>query len=87
MQKLWEKRKPPNPLNFDEIKDLLQKDELNNISIKNQKLKSQTIWNIHECLEHFCNSLNALKMKLQNLNNCENKTLIWDKVSSSVEIY
>ena len=79
MHKLWEKRKPPTPLDFDEIKQL-NNEKSDKIHVNKTKLKSQSVWSIEECLENFCNSINTLKARLQNLSENENKTLIWDKV-------
>jgi ubiquitin-like 1-activating enzyme E1 B len=85
MHKLWEKRKPPIPLDFEQIKN---KDHEQNIIIQDftnaKKLKSQSVWSIQECLEYFSESINCLKRKIENLGDEENKTLIWDKVSKSL---
>ena len=86
MHKLWEKRKPPTPLDFDQIKT--QDSNNGEVGIKDdstsKKLKSQSVWSIEECLEYFCKSINSLKLKLENLGDEENKTLIWDKVNFKI---
>lgn len=81
MHKLWEKRKAPTPLDFDQIKNETHDNSIIH-PLNNKKLKSQNVWSIQECLEYFCESINTLKVKLQNLSDSENKTLIWDKVSN-----
>ncbi len=79
MKKLWEKRIPPTPLDYSIIKSS-ETTDIKNIT-NNQKLVSQNIWSIHECLEKFCDSIGKLKLKIQNLSNGQKKALIWDKVN------
>ncbi|EDV26032.1 uncharacterized protein TRIADDRAFT_24020 [Trichoplax adhaerens] len=70
MDKLWQKRKPPVPLDFD---NLLEGDSC--FINDNTVLKDQLVWNIHECVQEFLHSVTSLKKRLE----MSKSYLIWDK--------
>ncbi len=75
MSKLWEKRKPPTPIDYEALLQINGTEE-NGHAQTNCAISTQRIWSKTECLEHFCQAVNALKIKLN-----ENDLLVWDKVS------
>lgn len=74
MTKLWETRKAPVPLDYEQISSKSRDLEI----LKNEKLKSQKVWTASECLLNFSSSLRELKAKLSDEND---HTLMWDKVN------
>lgn len=73
MDKLWQKRTPPKPLDWNNLPDAVA-------GTSNQikaGIKDQQLWSIKECANVFQQSLSKLKNKLQNLNKSDN--LVWDK--------
>lgn len=73
---LWNKRKPPKPLQFDDISNIIEPSTSNdNVE---ECLKDQHLWSLQECVDIFCNSLNKLKEKFFSVQETE-KYLIWDK--------
>ncbi|KAI9137000.1 hypothetical protein BKA69DRAFT_1033039 [Paraphysoderma sedebokerense] len=59
MDDLWKSRKPPTPLNFVD----LSKQSLNGLEKEKAKLKDQQIWDLRECLNVFCQSLQTLSKR------------------------
>lgn len=73
MENLWQKRKPPTPLDWNDLPDVIA----GSSSIDQQTvtaLKDQRVWSMQECSQVFKQSINQLKEKLEN-----EKDLIWDK--------
>lgn len=75
MAKLWEKRKKPEPLEYDQVNS--SEESVASNGQNGSQLNSQKVWTIKECAEQFCSSLNVLKTRLSE---DENAILIWDKV-------
>jgi hypothetical protein len=73
MSKLWEKRRPPVPIDFDAL--IANSSDVEEINTNNSMLSTQRVWSIKECFEYFCQSVEALKKKLN-----DNEILVWDKV-------
>jgi hypothetical protein len=73
MSKLWEKRKPPVPIDSEHL--LSNGSDIEEIDTNNSMLSTQRVWSIKECCENFCKAIDALKEKLN-----ENEILVWDKV-------
>lgn len=88
MSKLWEKRKPPTPLNWDECLTnhnipLQQEDQRSNTENNTNdanKLASHKIWSVSECSKVFEDSVNRLYKRLnESGENAESQILCWDK--------
>jgi ubiquitin-like 1-activating enzyme E1 B len=77
MAKLWEKRKKPEALLFEQVNQ--SEDGAATNGQNGTQLNSQKVWTVKECAEQFCSSLSALKTRLSE---DENAILVWDKVSS-----
>ncbi|XP_046396375.1 SUMO-activating enzyme subunit 2 [Ischnura elegans] len=71
---LWEKRRPPTPLTWDNLPDAVPGSSRSEVSAG---LKDQRIWSIAECADIFGDSVNSLKKQLEKEG--ENGNLIWDK--------
>ncbi|XP_067126571.1 SUMO-activating enzyme subunit 2 isoform X2 [Centruroides vittatus] len=73
MDKLWQKRTPPKPLDWNNLPDAVA-------GTSNQikaGIKDQQLWSIKDCASVFQQSLSKLKNKLQSLDASDN--LVWDK--------
>lgn len=82
MSKLWEKRKPPTPLEWIECIDNntipFKEDHNQNNQEQNQnKMTSLRIWSISECCKIFEDSVQKLHQRLTNSN--QDEILCWDK--------
>lgn len=77
MGKLWEKRRKPVPLKYEQ---LLEHNGVENNGTRNGSviLKEQRVWSLQECLFAFENSLQQLKSRLQT-----EEYLVWDKDDQS----
>lgn len=76
MAKLWEKRKRPEPIYFEQVNSSSEDSTASN-GQNGSELNSQKVWTVKECAEQFCLSLDALKKRLSQ---DENAILVWDKV-------
>ena len=75
MENLWQKRKPPTPVDWNDLPDAVAtSSSAPQVAIV---LKDQRIWSMKECAEVFKESVDLLKAKLA----AEGKdaSLIWDK--------
>jgi len=75
MSKLWEKRKPPSPLNWDESVNNNQP-PLNENNTNQEKLASHRLWSIAQCCQVFTESVQSLHAKLSESGE---SILCWDK--------
>lgn len=80
MEKLWDNRRRPIPLDYDTLKDethnCASSSSLNvvNGDANIPSLKDQKIWSLLECYEKFCSSMQTLKNRLD-----KEGYLVWDK--------
>ncbi|XP_074646396.1 SUMO-activating enzyme subunit 2-like [Tubulanus polymorphus] len=72
MEKLWEKRRKPVPLDWDHLDDLGESS-----AVMQEGLKDQKLWSISECRDHFQESVKNLRNALTKQG--ENGMLVWDK--------
>ncbi|XP_033101544.1 SUMO-activating enzyme subunit 2-like isoform X2 [Anneissia japonica] len=70
MDKLWKKRKPPTPLNWDQ----LPPEEPSSTTNSNGAIKDQRVWDVRECVDKFTDSLANLKQQYK-----DQGELTWDK--------
>lgn len=80
MSKLWEKRKPPTPLDWTDCitnDSIPLKEDRSETNQENNKLASLKIWSISECCKIFEESVNKLYQRLSNAG--EEEILCWDK--------
>ncbi|XP_031558479.1 SUMO-activating enzyme subunit 2-like [Actinia tenebrosa] len=75
MDKLWKKRTPPNPLNWDTV--FQENNEAENGN-EDSELQDQRIWSIQECSRILGKSIEVLKTNLEN----KEEELVWDKDDS-----
>lgn len=73
---LWNKRKPPKPIKFEEIPDSEPSTSTNGTD---EVLKDQRLWSIKECVDVFCDSIKTLKDKFLSVQGTSENFLIWDK--------
>ncbi|KAB7507024.1 SUMO-activating enzyme subunit 2 [Armadillidium nasatum] len=76
MDKLWQKRRPPIPLKWD---DFIEDESCT--SSKDDLIKDQRPWSLAHCREVFSKSIDDLKKKLNALK--EGDHLVWDKDDDS----
>ncbi|XP_072024807.1 SUMO-activating enzyme subunit 2-like [Amphiura filiformis] len=69
MDKLWKKRRPPTPLDWDN----LPQSESNQTDAASL-IKDQRLWDMQECVSHFKDSLESLKQQYR-----QRGELAWDK--------
>jgi ubiquitin-like 1-activating enzyme E1 B len=84
MDKLWENRQKPIPLNYNQVlnneidlngcEGSSRHNEVNGSTNSSEALKDQRLWPINECLTVFDESIKQLKSRLGN-----EKFLVWDK--------
>ncbi|ODM91116.1 SUMO-activating enzyme subunit 2 [Orchesella cincta] len=77
MDNLWKKRRPPTPLDWNNLPDAVAS---SSSSVSGQTpvlLKDQRVWPIAECAEVFKKTIQALKNRLENEK--DGGVLIWDK--------
>jgi ubiquitin-like 1-activating enzyme E1 B len=85
MSKLWEKRKAPNPIDWDEcvnnkhiaLNQFKQSDQAE-ISSSTNKLESHRLFSISEYCQIFSDSVHRLKERLESSTE-SNPILVWDK--------
>ena len=75
MAKLWENRKAPIVLEWEEASKFVNKEEDDEVN----KLASHKIWSISQCCKVFCESVNALHKRLEEEEAKESQVLFWDK--------
>lgn len=87
MDKLWENRQKPFPINYDKvIQNQIEfnsiegssRQEVNGSGDSGEDLKAQKLWSIKECLNTFDESVKQLKERLNS-----EKFLVWDKDDES----
>ncbi|KAK6632657.1 hypothetical protein RUM43_013425 [Polyplax serrata] len=71
MDKLWTKRRPPTPLNWNELPDA------GTSQSEDPGLKDLKTWSIADCAKIFATSVEKLKTELKKLS--EGDYLVWDK--------
>jgi ubiquitin-like 1-activating enzyme E1 B len=76
MENLWQKRKPPTPLNWNDLPDAVAGSSHNTSVNSTTILKDQRIWSMKESAQVFSQSVNLLKEKLAKE---KDAALIWDK--------
>ena len=60
MDKLWAKRTPPNPLDWDSL------DSVDDMGVTNiGGIRDQDTWTLKQCKDIFARSISTLKEKLQ----------------------
>jgi len=72
MDKLWAKRKPPKPLDWDSLEN-----EANEVDKVSGGIKDQEAWTLKECRDKFANSVSRLRERLEASNYKDH--LVWDK--------
>ncbi|XP_076314271.1 ubiquitin-like activating enzyme 2 [Tachypleus tridentatus] len=72
MDKLWQKRKPPQPLDWGELPDSVACSS----NTQSAAIREQEIWSLKKCSTVFENSIHSLKKKLETLSGDH---LVWDK--------
>ncbi|XP_052714567.1 SUMO-activating enzyme subunit 2-like [Crassostrea angulata] len=70
METLWKKRRPPNPLDFDNLPHT-------ECSEPSTVMRDQRVWSMKECAQVFSDCLAGLKKEFTNQG--ENGMLVWDK--------
>lgn len=73
MENLWQKRRPPTPLDWNDLPDAVAG---SSTTPTTTALKDQRVWSMKECAEVFKQSVQSLKEKLENE---KDEALIWDK--------
>jgi len=73
MDKLWRKRKPPVPLDWESIQKACNNEEKE----ADNGLQDQRVWSPEECADIFSQSIDILKQQLL----ARGEDLVWDKVS------
>lgn len=71
MDKLWKKRKPPVPVDFESIQKGCENDEKD----ADNGLQDQRVWSPDECADIFSQSVDTLKQQLLT----RGEDLVWDK--------
>jgi ubiquitin-like 1-activating enzyme E1 B len=80
MEKLWETRKKPVPLRYEDVMDDKvaeagsSSSHVNGTAVNGVALKDQRLWSLRECYEMFAESVNDLKGRL-----VKEPFLVWDK--------
>ena len=64
MDKLWAKRKPPKPLDWDSLEN-----EANEVDKVSGGIKDQEAWTLKECRDKFANSVSRLRERLEVMQN------------------
>ncbi|XP_013789792.1 SUMO-activating enzyme subunit 2-like [Limulus polyphemus] len=72
MDKLWQKRKPPQPLDWGELPDSVACSS----NSRSAAIREQEIWSLKKCSVVFENTIHSLKKKLETLSGDH---LVWDK--------
>lgn len=75
MDKLWQKRRPPTPLNWNNLPDAVASSSAGDSN--NSGLRDQQLWSVQECADVFEKSIMNLKNKLTSLKAGDH--LVWDK--------
>ncbi|XP_069112251.1 SUMO-activating enzyme subunit 2-like [Argopecten irradians] len=70
METLWKKRKPPTPLDWENLPDTV-------VSAEEAGIRDQRLWTLKECCSVFSNCLSGLKEELAKQG--EGGMLVWDK--------
>jgi len=75
MEKLWAKRRKPNPLEWDCLPSTP------NITAEHQDntLEDQKVWSVAECANQLDKAIKVLKEQLEKIEDSEKKYLVWDK--------
>ena len=60
MDKLWAKRKPPKPLDWDSLEN-----EANEVDKVSGGIKDQEAWTLKECRDKFDTSVSRLRERLE----------------------
>ncbi len=82
MSKLWEKRKPPTPLDWSACltdNNNLEQNETNASSAAATELSSHKIWTMSECCNQFSLAVSNLHKRLMTEEDPNNQILCWDK--------
>jgi ubiquitin-like 1-activating enzyme E1 B len=74
MDNLWKERRPPTPLDWNNLSDAVATSSQENVDAA--ILKEQRIWSMKECGKIFKDSVNILKEKLSKE---KDEAIIWDK--------
>ncbi|XP_020915543.1 SUMO-activating enzyme subunit 2 isoform X2 [Exaiptasia diaphana] len=72
MDKLWKKRKPPTPLDWNSV---TQDNGVNENGNSQSLLQDQRVWSVKECATTIAKSIETLKANLEN----KGEELVWDK--------
>ncbi|GAB6020781.1 E1 ubiquitin-activating protein uba2 [Chamberlinius hualienensis] len=78
MDRLWEKRRRPTPLDINDLPDAVAGSSR---SLEDNLIRDQRLWSLKECEEVLQRSVNILKKRLEDLekNKDEMQFLVWDK--------
>ncbi|XP_070576008.1 SUMO-activating enzyme subunit 2-like [Ptychodera flava] len=75
MDKLWKKRRPPNPINWNNVHNIpLTPEQSQAPNTSAGQMKDQRVWSMQECADVFKESIGKLKEQYK-----EKGELVWDK--------
>ena len=78
MDKLWAKRTPPNPMDWNSLGAEGEDDTTTAENANAGGIRDQDAWSLRRCRDVFSNSVKTLREKLQASNYTDH--LVWDKV-------